>query len=203
MSSLEKLVEDPKPRRRGRIPGAKVMPKHAPRPVSEIWRAATDDSRDMAKRQAGELLSYWRGLVGSRDVAGRLGVKQNMVYLLQQRALAGMVAGLLPSPKLEKGAKVYPIKSEIELLRKEVGRLTKERDALTGLVRLLRNLPDTPRNVEASKHATKQAKKKTRSDRDPERNGGMDGAGEAHGGGETNRRQGARRIGKNIEKLED
>lgn len=128
------------PKKRGRPAGMKSLPKHPPRPISEIWRAATPEERETARRAAEELLAYWRGLTGSKSVAGVLGLRQNRVYLLQRKALAGMVAGLLPArPKREEGG-AAPTK-EAGDLRKEVVRLRREREALVGLVRLLRSMP--------------------------------------------------------------
>lgn len=131
------------PKKRGRPPGMKNLPKYPPRPVSEIWRSATEEERETARHAAEELLAYWRGLTGSKAVAGALGLRQNRVYLLQRKALAGMVAGLLPvRPKRDELGSIgaAPTK-EAGDLRKEVVRLQKEREALVGLVRLLRALP--------------------------------------------------------------
>lgn len=131
------------PKRRGRPAGLKTVPKHAPRAVSEIWRAATEEEREAARRSAEELLAYWRGLAGSKAVAGALGLRRNRVYLLQRKALAGMVTGLLAvRPKRdESGPRGSDPAKEAGDLRKEVSRLRKEREALVGLVRLLRALP--------------------------------------------------------------
>ncbi|MEK7743232.1 MAG: hypothetical protein AAB578_02495 [Elusimicrobiota bacterium] len=130
------------PRRRGRPAGVKA-PKHPPRAVGEIWHAAGEEERSEAVRKGQEILAYWRGLTGSRAVATALGVRQNRVYLLQRKALAGMVAGLLPSPKKGEEAKATgrdPVK-ELAEAKKEVAALRKERERLLGLIRLLRGLP--------------------------------------------------------------
>jgi len=133
---------EPLPKRRGRPAGVKSV-KHPPRAVGEIWHAAGEEERTEAVRKGQEILAYWRGLTGSRAVATALGVRQNRVYLLQRKALAGMVAGLLPSPKKGEEAKATgrdPAK-ELAEAKGEVATLRKERERLLGLIRLLRGLP--------------------------------------------------------------
>jgi len=153
-------------RRRGRGPGVKTVPKRAPRSVSEIWKAVTEEERESAKRQAVELLAYWRGLSGSRQMARILGIKQNRVYLLQQRALAGMVAGLLRPKRDEEAVTVRPETRECQQLKKEVERLTRERDALQTLVRLMRNLPGVPGGREVVRSGGKGEAKRPRDAKD-------------------------------------
>lgn len=136
------VMEGLAPKRRGRPAGVKNL-KHPPRAVGEIWHAASEEERAEAVRKGQEILSYWRGVTGSRAVATALGVRQNRVYLLQRKALAGMVAGLLPIPKKGEEAKTTgrdPAK-ELGESRKEVVALRKERERLLGLIRLLRGLP--------------------------------------------------------------
>jgi hypothetical protein len=200
MSIEERHLEESQPaRKRGRTAGAQKFPKYPPRSVSEIWRAATEAERDTAKRQATELLSYWRGINASRQVARTLGIKQNHVYQLQQRALAGMVAALLPPSKRKSdGGKARKGGDELKALRKEVAKLKSERESLLGLVRLMRNLPgaSSGRGKEGNgRKAKANANPDAKNDREMAHRGKSDSKGSGRAGEDP------RSHGKNSEEL--
>lgn len=203
MSTPEELGETPA-RRRGRRAGMQSLSKHPPRPISEIWRTATEEERQEAKRRAGELLSYWRGLTGSAQVSRTLGIRRNLVYPLQKRALAGMAVGLLPRSVCRRRAEgaAFVRQREVETLKKEVVRLTKERENLLGLIRLLRHLSSSSAASRTPEEKKDGVRKKAGRSENARANRGADERRPGERGGEESDRAGERHLRADTQKLE-
>ena len=68
-------------------------------PVRGLWEAAPREEKQAAHEACMKVLEYWLGKKTKAEIASELGVTPLRVWQLSQKALSGMMAGLLPQPK--------------------------------------------------------------------------------------------------------
>jgi len=89
------------------------------------------------------ILEYWLGKKSKSEVAKELGVSPLRVWQLSQKALSGMLAGLLVQPRRRVGPEAFErtgSESPAQLKRQLVA-LEKELERTEDLVRVLRSAP--------------------------------------------------------------
>jgi hypothetical protein len=121
--------------------------KHVPRPVypiRAIWEAASEEERQKAHEHCALLLEYWLGVTTKQDVSKRLGVPPIRVWQLSQRAVGGMVCGLLRPPKqrakMPSGTSEEP-GSDPATLKKQIAKLERRIEWRDQLIAVLKTLP--------------------------------------------------------------
>jgi hypothetical protein len=90
-----------------------------------------------------KILEYWLGKKAKAEIASELGVTPLRVWQLSQKALSGMMAGLLPQPRRKVGPEAFepdPAETPAELKKRIVG-LERQLVATEDLVRVLRTAP--------------------------------------------------------------
>jgi hypothetical protein len=120
--------------------------KHVPRPVypiRAIWEAASEEERQKAHEHCALLLEYWLGVTTKQEIAKRLSVPPIRVWQLSQRAVGGMVCGLLRPPK----ERTKPIPTSQEpgsdpvTLKKQIAKLERRIEWRDQLIAVLKTLP--------------------------------------------------------------
>jgi hypothetical protein len=92
------------------------------------------------------MLEHWLGRMSRKDLAEKLEVPLLRVWQMSQQALSGMVVALMKQPKMP--AKGTPIlveepKEDTKALHKRIEELLREKQVLSDLVDLLKDLPTT------------------------------------------------------------
>lgn len=117
------------------------VPARMPLGVRELWKAATEEERARAHRQATVILAHWLGKRTKTEAAAELEVKPLRVWQLSQMAVSGMVAGLLKQPRKGRGQVVMSPEEDPVVLRKRIRQLEHEVESMERLVQLVRDLP--------------------------------------------------------------
>ena len=117
----------------------------APRPVypmRALWDSVTEEERAKAHATCGTILEYWLGVSSKEEVSRKLGVPPLRVWQMSQRAVAGMVCGLLRQPRTRRKV-VMPTSPEEDpkALRKRIAKLEREIEWKNGLIQILKDLP--------------------------------------------------------------
>ena len=147
--------------------------KRVPRPVVAmrgLWESATAEQQGEAHQATVWMLEYWLGKISKAQAAQHLGVPQVRVWQMSQKAVAGMVCGLLPQPRWRKGQSVTTTDPENDpaALRKEVARLNKELAVAKQLIDILKTLPgNAGRQLPTTKQREKTPSRRGRSSGGP------------------------------------
>lgn len=112
-----------------------------------------------AKRTAHAVLEVLAGLRGPSEAAETLSVSLQRYYVLETRALEGLVKALEPR---EKGKRTASLPSRLEAAEKERDRLKTELDRMRSLVRLTQRAVGLSSKRGKGKQAGKDGKKKRR-----------------------------------------
>lgn len=117
---------------------------------------------EVAKKQAALILEVLSGGRGTVQAAAMIGVSLSRYYVLENRAVQGLVHGLEPRPK---GKQRSP-ESQIASLQRDNGRLTRELARAQALVRASqRAMGVRERKREVTVAAGKRRRRQRRSDR--------------------------------------
>jgi hypothetical protein len=113
-----------------------------PRPVKALWDLAAEEERKAAHETAATILEWWTGRAKKGEAAARLKVPPLRLWQLSQRALAGMVAGLLRQPRWRRteGQAMDPA-DDPKALRRRIKELERELALTEELVSILRGYP--------------------------------------------------------------
>lgn len=139
-----------------------------PRPVKALWDQAAEEERKAAHETATTILEWWVGRVGKGEAAARLEVPPLRLWQLSQRALAGMLAGLLKQPRWRRteGQPMDP-EDDPKALRRRIAKLERELALTEELVKILREYPanrertDLPEDPEEKPIARKRRRAAT------------------------------------------
>lgn len=111
-------------------------------PMRALWDSVTEEERAKAHATCGTILEYWLGVSSKAEVARKLGVPPLRVWQMSQRAVTGMVCGLLRQPRTRR--KVVMATSPEEdpaALRKRIAKLEREIEWKNSLIQVLKDLP--------------------------------------------------------------
>jgi len=153
--------------RRGRKRSVFEKPPPPPWPVRGLWEAAPAEMKQRAHKTCMLILEYRLGQKSKEEVAKEQGVSPLRVWQQSQRALSGMMAGLLTQPR----RKVCPDAFERgmgrsrEELKKRIVELEKELSRTEDLVRVLRTAPWMRADSESPKKGGPSHGKKKRKSR--------------------------------------
>ncbi len=136
------VTESKEPVRRRRRTRFKRVPRPIV-PMRGLWESATQEQQRAAHEATVWMLEYWLGKISKPEVAGHLGVAQVRVWQMSQKAVAGMVCGLLPQPRWRKGQRMTQADPENDpaALRKENAKLRRELEVAKQLIDILKTLP--------------------------------------------------------------
>ena len=111
-------------------------------PVRGLWDQASEEERGRARENAATLIEYWTGQISRREAEIVLEVKPLRLWQLSQRAIAGMVAGLLTQPRRKKeiGA-IMQNQDNPKKLKARIKELEKIVEAQSQLIAILRSMP--------------------------------------------------------------
>ena len=130
-----------KPRRMRKRVTFKPPPRPA-QPVRALWEQASETERQRAHTTCTVMLEYWLARITKQEAAERLGVSPLRVWQLSQKAVSGMLAGLLKQPRKRGRPPQDPVGGEDPAkLRKRIDKLQQELEATSRLVGILRELP--------------------------------------------------------------
>jgi hypothetical protein len=111
-------------------------------PMRALWESVTEEEREKAHRTCGTILEYWLGVASKTEVAKRLGVPPLRVWQMSQRAVTGMVCGLLRQPRTRRKAEMATDpESDPRALRRRIAALEREIQWKNGLIQILKDLP--------------------------------------------------------------
>jgi len=117
-------------------------PKHA-KPATNNGRATPEVTQ--AQRRAAVILEVLAGVRSAPEAAEVLKISSNHYYILERKALAGLVAACQPAPR--RGPPVSA-ERELEKLRREVDRLRGECQRQAALVRATQRAVGVPLSSE-------------------------------------------------------
>jgi hypothetical protein len=100
-----------------------------------------------AKKTTAVILEVFAGVMGTQEAAEALGLSPNRYYQLEARALQGMIESLEPR---NRGRQLTP-EREIETLKEDLARQSREISRLQALVRAARKTIGIPEKKKASK----------------------------------------------------
>lgn len=141
-------------------------------PIRSLWEAASEEERSQAHERCAMLLEYWLGVTTKQEISKRLGVPPIRVWQLSQRAVAGMVCGLLRPPKRrgKPSAASEDPQSDPATLKKRITKLERQiawRDQLIAVLKTLpfnqgRELPPPPKDEDEETGRSDDAAKRRR-----------------------------------------
>ncbi len=148
---------------RGRKRSFRKLPRPV-YPVRALWDASSPEEKALAHRFSVGIIDWWVGRRTKDETAHRLGVTPLRLWQLSQRALSGMLAGLLHQPRLRGKVTVIPgkPKDEVTSLRKEATELKKRLKAaenVASILQELRSVAEAPALTVEKRKATPQKKK--------------------------------------------
>ena len=108
-------------------------------PVKALWQSATEQDRQRAHETGMVMMEYWLGRISKVQAAKQLEIPPIRVWQLSQKAISGMLAGLLIQPKT-KEAMMNPSDDPI-LLKKRITELEEKVKTLEALVQILKQMP--------------------------------------------------------------
>lgn len=131
----------PKPSFRGRKRSFRKLPRPV-YPVRALWDASTPEEKARAHRISVGIIDWWVGRRTKDETACRLGLTPLRLWQLSQRALSGMLAGLLHQPRLRGKVAPNPGKpaDEVGSLKKETVELKKRLKAAENVASILQEL---------------------------------------------------------------
>lgn len=120
--------------------------KHVPRPVYPIralWQAASAEEKTRAHRTCVVILEYWLGRKAKGEAMAELGVPALRLWQISQRALSGMVVGLLKPPRARgKGpVEMTDPENDPRKLKRKIETLERRLKLAEDVIRILRDLP--------------------------------------------------------------
>lgn len=146
--------------------------KVPPMPVSvrALWESAGEEERALAHRRCAMILETWLGRTSRPAAAEALEITPVRLWQLSQRALAGMLAGLVTQPRTRGRVTMGDPADDPKVLRKRIADLESELLVATDLITLLRELPthreaDTAAVKKVRSASRTKAKKKKRAAR--------------------------------------
>ena len=159
-------TKKPRRERTGRKRSYFKKPPDPAWPVRGLWESAPEKEKERAHQTCMAILEYWLGKKTKGQVAEDLGVNTLRVWQLSQRAVSGMLAGLLSQPRRRVNPEIFlgrgwespaALKRRITVLEKELSRTE-------DLVRVLRTAPWVPVSSESLQKggASRGSKKKGR-----------------------------------------
>lgn len=136
--------------------------KHVPRPVYPIralWQAASEEERAKAHRTCAAILEYWLGKQSKQETMSCLGVPALRLWQISQRALSGMVVGLLTPPKARgrRAAVTTSPEDDPKQLKKRIADLEEKLRLAEGVIRILRDMPANREEGKPKAAPSKQA----------------------------------------------
>ena len=164
---------EPKRPRRKRVGRKRTVFHKTPRPawpVRGLWDAAPEEEKRRAHVTCMAILEYWLGKKEKGEVAKALEVTPLRVWQLSQKALSGMMAGLLVQPRRRVEPEVFegPVEETRPALKARILELEKKLSRTEDLVRVLRTAPWTSAATDSTpKGASRGAKTKRK--RSPKR----------------------------------
>ena len=120
----------------------KKIPKPA-WPVRGLWESAPQEERERAHKTCMAVLEYWLGKKCKASVARDLGVSPLRVWQLSQKALSGMLAGLLAQPRTRVSPAVFEARGmeSPAVLKRRIAELETMLNRTEDMVRILRTAP--------------------------------------------------------------
>lgn len=111
-------------------------------PMRALWDSVTEEERAKAHATCGTILEYWLGVSSKAEVARKLGVPPLRVWQMSQRAVTGMVCGLLRQPRTRrKVVMATDPEEDPKALRRRIAKLEREIEWKNGLIQVLKDLP--------------------------------------------------------------
>lgn len=114
---------------------AKKTPDAGTRKKTRVWKPEPLAGSEEAKRQAAVILEVLSGVRGSNEGAEVLGISTMRYYVLEARALQGIVKALEPRPK---GRRVRSPEDALKQVERDRERYKREVGRLQALLRMVR-----------------------------------------------------------------
>jgi hypothetical protein len=108
-------------------------------PVKSLWLGASEEERRIAHETGMVMMEYWLGRVSKTEAARRLQLPPIRVWQLSQRAISGMLAGLLAQPKAKEAMKNPG--DDPKALKKRIQELEETVKTQDALIQLLKQMP--------------------------------------------------------------
>ena len=103
------------------------------------------------------ILETWVGRMGRPEAARALGITPLRLWQLSQRALAGMLAGLVTQPRHRGRVAMADPEQDPKALKKRIAQLEKELSVATDLIAILREMPTHRAAEEAARRPSGSA----------------------------------------------
>ena len=133
-----------------------------PTPVRSVWEAASEEQQRTAHQRCAMIIETWVGRMGRPEAADVLGITPLRLWQLSQRALAGMLAGLVTQPRHRGRVVMVDPQNDARALKKRVAQLEKELSVATDLITILREMPTHRAAEEAARQPARRTAGKAR-----------------------------------------
>lgn len=158
--TIQKLDRRKGPRKRPDGWVSKLRRQFPPIPTRGLWDQASEEDRGRAQMFTVIIMEYWMGQRTRLEAEQELEMKPIRFWQLTQQAVAGMCAGLLTQPKMNKGNSMGT-EQDIKKMKTKIKELERTVETQKQLIAILRSMPGS-REVKLEK-TTKAISAKTRS----------------------------------------